>query len=176
MARKPGPRPAPTALLKLRGSLNPTRALERKFEPIAQGELADEEPPPDLTESQEDFWRYAVANMPRGVMKRIDRELLRVWVEAADRHNTARLMQAMLDRDSKLKLLIKTPDGLAPSPYNDIIDKAAKIMIRVAQELGFSPAARPRIKADPPTIDADAEDDVRSDPWSFLEVNNGPPN
>jgi phage terminase small subunit len=167
----------PTELLKLRGSFNPTlHGRDRQFEPIPPGELADEEPPPDLTESQEDIWRYAITNMPRGVMKRIDRDLLRVWVEASDRHNIARLMQAMLDRDSKLKLLIKTADGLAPSPYNDILDKTAKTMIRVAQDLGFSPASRPRIKADPPTIDAQAEKtDLRADPWSFLEAD-GPPN
>lgn len=161
----------PTELLKLRGSFNPTlHGRERQFEPIALGELADEEPPPDLTDTQEDIWRYAIANMPRGVMKRIDRDVLRIWVEATDRHNTARLMQAMLDQDSKLKLLIKTPDGFAPSPYNDILDKTAKTMIRVAQELGFSPAARPRIKADPPTIDAKPEDDLRADPWKLLDV------
>jgi P27 family predicted phage terminase small subunit len=161
----------PTELLKLRGSYNPTlHGRDRKLEPIPLGELADEEPPPDLTDTQEDIWRYAIANMPRGVMKRIDRDLLRVWVEASDRHNTARLMQAMLDRDSKLKLLIKTPDGFAASPYNDILDKTGKAMIRVAQELGFSPAARPRLKADPLTIDAKPEDDLRADPWKLLEV------
>jgi P27 family predicted phage terminase small subunit len=161
----------PTELLKLRGSFNSTlHGRDRKLEPIPLGELADEEPPPDLTDSQEDIWRYAIANMPRGVMKRIDRDLLRVWVEASDRHNTARLMQAMLDRDSKLKLLIKTPDGFAASPYNDILDKTGKAMIRVAQELGFSPAARPRLKADPLTIEGKPEDDLRSDPWKLLEV------
>jgi phage terminase small subunit len=161
----------PTALLKLRGSYNPTlHGRERQFEPIPRGELADEEPPPDLTDSQEDIWRYAIANMPRGVMKLIDRDLLRVWVEASDRHNIARLMQAMLDRDSKLKLLIKTPDGFAASPYNDILDKTAKTMIRVAQDLGFSPASRPRLRADPLTIDAKPEDDLRTDPWKLLEV------
>ena len=161
----------PTEMLKLRGSYNPTlHGRDRKLEPIPLGELADEEPPPDLTDSQEDIWRYAIANMPRGVMKRIDRDLLRVWVEASDRHNTARLMQAMLDRDSKLKLLIKTPDGFAASPYNDILDKTGKAMIRVAQELGFSPAARPRLKADPLTIEGKPEDDLRSDPWKLLEV------
>ena len=161
----------PTALLKLRGSFNSTlHGRDRKLEPIPLGELADEEPPPDLTDTQEDIWRYAIANMPRGVMKRIDRDLLRVWVEASDRHNTARLMQAMLDRDSKLKLLIKTPDGFAASPYNDILDKTGKAMIRVAQELGFSPAARPRLKADPLTIEGKPEDDLRADPWKLLEV------
>jgi phage terminase small subunit len=161
----------PTALLKLRGSYNPTlHGRDRKLEPIPAGELADAEPPPDLTDTQEDIWRYAIANMPRGVMKLIDRDLLRVWVEASDRHNTARLMQAMLDRDSKLKLLIKTPEGFAPSPYNDILDKTAKTMIRVAQDLGFSPASRPRLRADPLTIEGKPEDDLRSDPWKLLEV------
>ena len=165
----------PTAVLKLRGSFNPTlHGRGREFEPIPPGELTEMEPPPDLTESQEDVWRYAIANMPRGVMKAIDRDLLRVWVEASDRHNIARLMQAMLDRDSKLKLLIKTPDGFAASPYNDILDKTAKTMLRVAQEFGFSPASRPRIKADPLTIDAKPEDDLRADPWSFLEAGGQP--
>jgi phage terminase small subunit len=84
-------------------------------------------------------------------------------------------MQAMLDRDMKLRLLIQTPKGLAPSPYSDILDKTAKTMIRVAQELGFSPAARARIKADHPTIDAEQEEDLRADPWKFLEID-GPPN
>ena len=171
MKRGNGPRPKPTALLKLRGAFNSTRdGQARQFEPIPVGELADAEPPPDLTDSQEDIWRYAIANMPRGVMKLIDRDLLRVWVEASDRHNTARLMQAMLDRDSKLKLLIKTPDGFAPSPYNDILDKTGRTMVRVAQDLGFSPASRPRIKADPLTIEGKSEDDLRTDPWKLLEV------
>ena len=181
MARSPrgvGRKPKPTELLKLRGSFNPTlHGKGREHEPKPLGDLV--EPPHDLTDSQEDIWRYAVANMPRGVMKLIDRDMLRIWVEASDRHNTARMMQAMLDQDSRLKLLIKTKDGFMASPYNDILDQTAKIMIRVAQELGFSPAARPRIKADPPAIDGKiAEPDIRSDPWSFLslESDGRPPN
>jgi hypothetical protein len=162
----------------LRGTFRPKRHNKRVDgrSIIVIDDLID--PPPDLTESQEDIWRYAVANMPRGVLRKSDREMLLVWVEAADRHNTARLMQAMLDRDSKLKLLIKTPDGFAPSPYNDILDKTAKIMIRASQELGFSPVSRARIKVDPPTIDADPEDeedDLSVDPWKFLEMG-GPRN
>ena len=179
MTRSPrgvGRKPKPTELLKLRGTFNATdHGKGREFEPRPVGDL--DEPPADLTDSQEDVWRYAVANMPRGVMKRIDREMLKIWVEASDRHNTARLMQAMLDQDSKLKLLIKTPAGFMASPYNDILDQTAKIMIRVAQELGFSPAARPRIKADPPAIDGKvAEPDLARDPWALLALeSNGRP-
>jgi P27 family predicted phage terminase small subunit len=172
---KAGRKPAPTNLLKLRGSFNPTKGKQRRFEPRPVGDL--DEPPPDLTESQEDVWRYAVRHMPRGVMKMIDRDILLLWVEARDRWNTARLMQAMLDRDATLKLLIKGPFGLIASPYNDILDKTAKTMIRVAQELGFSPAARPRIQTDAPTtIEGSAEPDARTDPWSILELNGASPN
>jgi phage terminase small subunit len=171
-----GRRPTPTALLKLKGTYEKGRHDKRVdgSSLITIGDLS--EPPPDLTPSQEDIWRYAVANMPRGVLRKSDREILLIWVEAADRHNTARLMQAMLDRDSPLKLLIKTPEGLAPSPYTDILDKTAKTMIRVAQELGFSPVARARIKADPLTIDAEPEDE-RLDPWDLLTLDDrGLPN
>ena len=158
-------RAVPTPLLKLRGSYNPTQhGKGRRFEPKPEGDL--DEPPPDLTDSQEAVWRYAIAHMPRGVMKKIDRDMLMLWCEARDRWNTARLMQALLDRDMQLKLLVKGQFGLEASPYHDILDKTAKIMIRIAQELGFSPAARPRLQAEP---QGEPEDAVTDDPWRLLE-------
>jgi len=163
-----GRRPKPTALPKLHGTYNATNhGRDRAHEPVPMGDL--EEPPPDLTESQEAGWRYAIANMPKGVVKLIDRGILKVWVEAEDRHNTARMMQAMLDQDTKLKLLVKGPNGLEPSPYNVILDKCAQTMFRAAQELGFSPAARPRLKLYAPPPDKQA-DDVRNNPWAALQV------
>jgi phage terminase small subunit len=164
-----GRRPKPTALHKLHGTFNATNhGRDRRQEPVPLGDL--EEPPPDLTDSQEAGWRYAIANMPRGVVKLVDRGILKVWVEAEDRHNTARLMQAMLDRDTKLKLLVKGPNGLEPSPYNFILDKTAQTMFRAAQELGFSPAARPRLKLYASPADKPADDDVRNNPWAALQV------
>jgi P27 family predicted phage terminase small subunit len=163
-----GRRPKPTALHRLHGTYNATdHGKGRQFEPIPLGDLT--EPPPDLTESQEAGWRYAIAHMPKGVVKQIDRGILKVWVEAEDRHNTARMMQAMLDQDTKLKLLVKGPLGLVPSPYNDILDKTAKTLFRAAQELGFSPAARPRLKLYQ-TPDDKPTDDPRANPWAALQV------
>jgi P27 family predicted phage terminase small subunit len=163
-----GRRPKPTALHLLHGTYHTGKhGRDRAREPIATGELG--EPPPDLTDGQEDAWRYAVAHMPKGVVKAIDRAILKVWCEAEDRHNTARLMQAMLDQDAKLKLLVKGPNGLEPSPYNLILEKTAKTMFRCAQELGFSPAARPRLRADPPPHDP-GDDDPPLDPWAALRV------
>lgn len=40
-------------------------------------------------------------------------------------------------------------------------------MLRCAQELGFSPAARPRLKADMPDGQHDEQPD---DPWATLRV------
>ena len=166
-----GRRPKPTALHRVQGTFNATKhGRDRKHEPVALGDL--EEPPSDLTDNQEAVWRYAVAHMPRGLIKLIDRDVLMIWVEARDRWNTARLMQAMIDHDTKLKLLVKGPMGLMPSPYNDILDKTAKTMIRVAQELGFSPAARPRLHADTPDADK-GSDDVMANPWRALKVIRG---
>lgn len=165
-----GRRPKPTALHKLHGTYNATNhGRDRAGEPIAEGDLI--EPPPDLTDSQQAGWQYAVAHMPKGVVKLIDRGILKVWVEAEDRHNTARMMQALLDQDTKLKLLIKTKNGLWASPYCDILDKSAKTMFRAAQELGFSPAARPRLRttfygAETPAPAPGA----RPDPWASLKV------
>jgi phage terminase small subunit len=165
----PGRRAKPTALHKLHGTYNATNhGRDRQFEPVPLGDLS--EPPPDLTESQEAGWNYAVAHMPKGVIKLIDRGILKIWVEAEDRHNTARLMQAMLDQDTKLKLLVKGPNGLEPSPYNYILDKCAQTMFRAAQELGFSPAARPRLKLYAHTDSKPADDDPRANPWAALSV------
>jgi phage terminase small subunit len=160
-----GRRPKPSALHALHGTTKSNHAKDRAYEPQPLGDLV--EPPSDLTDGQEAGWNYAVAHMPKGVVKLIDRGLLKVWVEAEDRHNTARMMQAMLDQDSRLKLLVKGPNGLIASPYNDILDKTAKTMFRAAQELGFSPAARPRLKV----VAVDPQPaDVRDDPWAALKV------
>jgi P27 family predicted phage terminase small subunit len=165
----PGRRPKPTALHRLHGTYHTGKhGRDRAGEPIAEGDLI--EPPPDLTDSQQAGWQYAVAHMPKGIVKMIDRGMLKIWVEAEDRHNTARMMQALLDTDTKLKLLVKGPNGLEASPYCGILDKAAKTMFRAASELGFSPAARPRLKVTIAGSDAAPDPGRRADPWSTLKV------
>jgi P27 family predicted phage terminase small subunit len=160
-----GRRPKPTALHKLQGTYNVTdHGRSRSREPIAGGDL-NREPPTWLTASQKDAWRYAIDNMPKGVAKKIDLRMLVAWVEAYDRHRTAMMMQARLDADATLKLLIKTPVGLMASPCNDILDKAARKMFRAAQELEFSPAARPRLHAEPERTKDDADN-----PWAALRL------
>jgi phage terminase small subunit len=159
-----GRRPKPTALHRLHNTFNQTKhGRDRALEPVAEGDL--DAAPPGLTPGQRASWRYAIAHAPRGVLKKIDRGMLKIWVIAEDRLDTANRMQAKLDASTELKLLVRGPLGLGPSPYEDIIDKNSKRMFRAAQELGFSPAARPRLHADPEPPPAAADD-----PWAMLRL------
>lgn len=162
-----GRRPKPTALHRLEGTFHTGKhGRDRAFEPIAEGDLR--RPPQGLTDAQLAIWRYAIRHAPKGVLKQIDRDLLLVWCEARARWEAARDAQARLDQDTALPLLIRTPMGLVASPYNDILEKTARTMIRVAQDLGFSPAARPRLKV----IEA-APQEAADNPWAALRLIGG---
>ena len=100
-----------------------------------------------------------------GILKKIDRDMLLIWVEARDRWNTAREMQVQLDRDAGLKLLIRNPMGLIENPYKNILDKTAKTMIRVAQDLGFF-TGRTTAAQDHARARSRDEDD----PWTKLRL------
>ncbi len=164
-----GRKPKPTALHKLHGTLNTTRhANGRSGEPVAEGDLLPE-PPGWMSEGQQAGWRFAVEHAPKGILKAVDRGMLAVWVEAEERHRTAAAMQARLDQGAKLPLLTKTKDGTAvASPYLGIMNRAAAIMIKAASELGFSPAARPRLAAS-----AAQEPSDEHSPWARLKVIHG---
>jgi phage terminase small subunit len=140
-----GNRPKPTELHRIRGTLRSHHKKRLQTEPIAHGDLATMPPPAWMSDSQQDGWRYAIAHAPRGVLKMIDAGVLATWVLAEDRQRTAALHQAMLDRDSKLRLLVNGgKNGLLESPYIGIMHRTAKLMLKAAAVLGFSPAARPR--------------------------------
>lgn len=168
---KPGPKPKPTALHKLHGTLNVTRYRDRAKEPDAPaGDLS--EPPEFLTASQKESWRYAIAHAPLNVLRMIDREVLRVWVEAEDRHRQAMIQQAKIDATNPVKLLTRTKAGeLRASPYLRIINSAAELMLRSGEQLGFSPASRPRL-AGGGGGGAAAEPEPDS-PWTRLKVLQG---
>jgi P27 family predicted phage terminase small subunit len=122
-----------------------------------------------MSEDQQAGWRYAVEHAPRGILRHIDLGVLTIWVAAEDRHRTAARMQARMDRGAKLPLLTKTKDGTAiASPYLGIMNRAAAIMIKAASELGFSPAARPRLGASAAQDPADEHS-----PWARLKVIHG---
>lgn len=144
-----GRKPVPTVLRKLHG--NPRRVAMPKFEPRPDGDLSDA--PDWLNEPQQACWRYALSNAPPGMLKRIDLGVLVVWAVAEDLHRQAAAAQAKVG----LLVRIKTratinqddPGVPAASPYINIINQQAKIMIKAASELGFTPVSRPRVYGGP---------------------------
>jgi phage terminase small subunit len=160
-----GGRPAkPTALHKLHNTKTRT---DRRAEPLAEGDLSTA--PEWLNASQRQGWDYALDHAPKHLLKMIDRGALALWVIAEDNLRLATVTQNQLNERSRdLPMLIKSPLGMTTSPYIDIVDRCAKIMFRAIAELGFSPAARPRLKLDPADMPAEAEN-----PWSQFKVISG---
>jgi P27 family predicted phage terminase small subunit len=144
-----GRKPVPTTLRKLHG--NPRKVALPKFEPKPDGDLSDA--PEWLNEPQRTCWRYALQNAPPGMLKRIDLGILVVWAVAEDLHRQAAEAQAKVG----LLVRIKTratinqddPGVPAASPYINILNQQAKIMLKAASELGFTPVSRPRVYGGP---------------------------
>lgn len=137
-----GRKPKPTWLKVVAG--NPGRRPLNSSEPIPAGELAD--PPEWLTSAQKDGWRYAIEHAPPGLLRRLDRSVLAVWVVAEDLHRDA------AEKIAKYGAVIKAPHTGVPiqSPYVAILNKQAALMMKAAAEMGFTPSARSRVNVEKP--------------------------
>jgi phage terminase small subunit len=144
-----GRKPVPSTLRELHG--NPRKIPMPKFEPKPDGDLSDS--PDWFNKSQQACWKYALSNAPPGMLKRVDLGVLVVWAVAEDLHHHASEAQAKVG----LLVRIKTratinqddPGVPAASPYINIINQQAKIMLTAAGELGFTPVSRPRVYGGP---------------------------
>lgn len=167
-----GRKPKPTHLKLVTG--NPGKRKLNKREPKPVGNLRL--PPDWLTPTQQESWSYAMANAPAGMLKRLDRGVLVVYVVAEDMHRTAVIRQARLDATAMASgegapLLVRTTASaaaktehqraatLVQSPYLAIINRQSQVMLKAAEQLGFTPAARPRIMADAPAVAPDREEE-----------------
>jgi phage terminase small subunit len=130
-----GRKPKPTALHALHGDPSHLRgkvASRQKMEPAEPSTL---EPPDDFTAVQRAEWDEAIAHAPPGILRRIDAGALRVWVIASDLHRQARQELAsgglLVDGKQSVHLLI--------------LNRQAAIILRAAEQLGFTPVSRPRL-------------------------------
>lgn len=142
-----GRKPAPTHLKLVRG--NPAKRPLNRREPKPDGDL--HEAPDWLSEAQKVGWAYTIAHAPIGLLKKLDRSALTVWVVAEDLHRQA------VQKVTEYGLITKSPKQGEPvqNPYLPIINKQAAIMLKAASELGFTPASRSRISLAPEANDDD---------------------
>src|ERR1700686_2894977 len=109
-------------------------------------------------------WRIGpmrLTHAPAGLLKRIDRGALLAWVVAEDLHRQAATAQAKVGLLVRIKTKATAdkddPGVPVASPYINIINQQAKIMLKAASELGFTPVSRPRIGAGAPVLPAGPE-------------------
>ena len=146
-----GRKPKPTALHELHGDPSHLRrqlAPRRATEPPPRAD--DLAAPDDLTETQRAIWTDAVACATPGILRRIDANALRVWVTACDLHRRA---CAQLNSSGLLVKPSTDPESKAlpiPSPYLQIVNRQAALLLRAAEQLGFTPVSRPRLVGNSP--------------------------
>lgn len=143
-------RPTPTKLKIMRG--NPGKRPLPKHEPLPVGDI--DNPPDWMTESQKEGFRYAVRHAPPGLLKKLDMSVFVAWVVAEDFHRQATIEVAK----TGLVVNVSKKDGPPveqQSPFLPIVNRQALLMMKAANELGFSPTARAKISV--PTPEAQDE-------------------
>ena len=159
-----GRKTRPDRAAQLRGTTrNPPRTA-----PASRSPPALEEPPDWLTERQKEGWRYAIAHAPNGILRMIDRAVLVIWVEAEDRHRRRSRCRrnstaARSCRCSRSQGGHGDPVALYPG------DEPRRRSCCARSELGFSPAARPRLAAKT----AQGVSAEPNSPWAKLRVLQG---
>lgn len=142
----------------------PGRVGINKNEPQPPGNLL--EPPEWMTDSQKAVWTYAIENCPLGMLRRLDLSTLQTWAVAVDAHREAAQKIAQFGMLTKTSETNPTP---MQSPYLQVLNKQAQIILRAVQELGFSPVSRTRLSY-APVGDAQAADPAER---FFRKVNAG---
>src|SRR3954462_2070592 len=86
-----GRKPVPAPVLRARGTFRRARHDGRAIEPLAPGDLR--EAPVHLTASQQELWRFAIANAPANIVRSVDYGVLAAYVVALDQHKQATELQ-----------------------------------------------------------------------------------
>ena len=146
--------PKPTAIKRLTGTL---RAPFNEREPVAPKRLP--KPPAHLSDEALAEWeRVALDLYHAGVLTDFDRAALAGYCQAYGRWAQAETALERVAEGDELTygLMIRTKNGnVVQNPLVGASNKAMMAMVRIAAELGMTPAARSRIAAQTPGEDDD---------------------
>ncbi len=149
-----GPRPTPTATLKLRGSW---RGSTRPAEPRPQPSRPT--CPAWLSRDAKLEWKRVAPQLHRlGLLTQLDRAALVIYCESWSEWIEAK------SAISKSGLVIAGPHGPRRNPYVFIAARAAEQLLRWSAELGMTPSARSRVTATPPADPNESKSRFFSDP------------
>lgn len=137
----------------LGGTLRRDRGHAPEREAVAAGRLFAA--PAGLTAAQRIVWRREIRAAPAGVLAKIDLEILRQWVRVVDRCDK---LQKVIDEGHG-------EPGWEAAPAHRQLDRALGLLLRLAGELGFSPASRPKLRIEPA-----APSDDPANPWHALRL------
>jgi P27 family predicted phage terminase small subunit len=134
----PGPRPKPTHLKVIAG--NPGRRPLPQDEPEPDGDLF--EAPEHLSQRQKEIWAKCIRDAPAGLLKRLDTNVLERFVAAKA------LWEDANRRVSESGSIVNGPEKgkFMQNPFLRVMWESDKAIRRACDELGFSPAARTRVK------------------------------
>ena len=161
-----GRKPAPVELKLLRGNpgKRPINASAKVLNQ-EQAQLNDAAPVMLLDEARP-YWDHAVANAPRGLLRKLDVYLLAAWCNAAARYEHNIRMAAKSDvipvRGAKLAGLDVKDRPVMHNPFSAAARAYLKDMTMLAAELGFTPSARARLGA------LETTEGVADDPWAAI--------
>lgn len=136
---------------RLRGTFKRTQAAGEGVE--ALGELNLKSCPKFLSPRQREIWKHVIATAPEKLLRRLDRDLVAAWCVASDRMREANRQLATLTDPDELRVCRKE------------LNDSTRLLTSLSSQLGFSPAARERIRAEPEAKQPDPDD-----PWERLLV------
>ena len=130
-----GPPPAPTRLRVLHGETRPSRLNRHEPEPPGGFPAM----PDDLDPEAQAEWHHVEAHMAAtGVIRQVDRLLLRAYCEAASRY----LQSVRLYATSGPLLPDRGHHGVVKNPLHQIVRDNEATLRALARELGLTPSAR----------------------------------
>jgi len=141
-----GPPPAPTRLRVLRGETRPSRLNRHEPEPAGGFPVM----PDELDADAQAEWHHVEAQMAAtGVIRPVDRMLLRAYCEAVSRY----LQAVRLFATSGTLLPDRGHHGVVKNPLHQIVRDNEATMRALARELGLTPSARSGLLAAPTSAD-----------------------
>lgn len=143
---KPGPKPIPTALKKLKGGSKTSHRAMPKNEPMPNTYDRRPPPPEQLDRTGQNEWKRVAKDLhDLGLLTKIDRAGLTAYCQ-----NYSQWCKATAAL-KKHGMLIKAQSGFpTQSPWLSIANRAQEEMRKWLVEFGMTPSSRSRVSAEKP--------------------------